>query len=99
MLTLGLSACSTVSGLPRPDDLYPTALTACQDEPKVPSRPAPGQPRPDAVKGQYIKDLRGAWADCHDTVAATKTRKDLYQHQYDTTQGTFWDKLFHRHAK
>lgn len=91
--------CSTQSGLLRPDDLYPAAITQCQAEPVVPPRPAPNLPRPDAVKGQYIESLRGAWANCHDVVDATKQRKDLYQKQYDSTQGTFWDKLFHLHAK
>lgn len=65
-----------------PDDLYPVEITSCQDEPSVPARPAPDQPRPPEAVAGYITDLRGAWADCHDDVKATALRKDLYQERF-----------------
>lgn len=99
MASLALSGCGTTSGLLPPDDLYPPAITACAPEPAVPARPAPDKPRPDAVKGQYIIDLRAAGADCRDTVAATADRKGRYQQQYDAAKGSPLDHLLHRHAK
>lgn len=69
-----------------PDDLYPTELTQCADEPKVPARPAPGAPRDPTSVSYYIGDLRNAWADCHDDVAAIKDRKDRYSEQYQDQQ-------------
>jgi hypothetical protein len=47
---IALSGCTTTVGLLPPDNLYPKALTFCADDPKVPTRPAPGQPRTDAQR-------------------------------------------------
>lgn len=73
-----------------PDSLYPEAITSCADEPAVPARPAPvngvQQPRSDKDKANYTNALHGAWADCHDTVAATKERKDLYTQQFNAAK-------------
>jgi hypothetical protein len=89
-----LSACASQStGLLPPDSLYPKAITSCQDEPPVPPRPAPGQPRSDADKATYTNNLHGAWADCHDTVDATAKRKADYQAQYDAATAPLWKKL------
>ncbi len=66
-----------------PNDLYPAEITECQGEPAVPQRPGPGQPRDPKAVATYIGDLRGAWADCHDDVAATAKRKALYEERYE----------------
>jgi hypothetical protein len=82
-----LGACQSVpTGLLSPDSLYPSAITACADEPKVPARPAPDQPRTDPAKAEYTKGLHDAWADCHDTVAATAARKAAYAKQFEAAQ-------------
>lgn len=79
-----MTGCASQStGWLSPDALYPEAITQCRDEPVVPARPGPGLPRTDEDKAGYQRDLHGAWADCHDTVAATAERKRLYQDQYD----------------
>lgn len=92
---VALSGCSTTVGLLSPDSLYPKALTFCADDPKVPSRPAAGQPRTDAQKAEYIKNLHGAYVDCSDTVAGWRDRRDRYTKQYDSeTKGylrNLWD--------
>lgn len=79
-----------------PDDLYPQELTTCADEPTVPPRPAPDQPRSDEDKATYTKDLRGAWADCHDTVNSVGVRKGLYKQQYDDSKRGSLGKIWHR---
>lgn len=76
-----------------PDSLYPAAITSCADEPAVPPRPAPGQPRPDEVKAQYTGDLRAAFVDCKDTVGATAKRKADYAAQYQAATEPAWKKL------
>lgn len=81
--SLLLTACaSSPTVLLSPDSLYPDSITECRDEPVVPARPAPGQPRLDEDKAAYDRDLHGAWADCHDTVGETKKRKADYAEQY-----------------
>jgi len=69
-----------------PDSLYPTAITSCADEPKVPPRPVTADgslgPRTPEAKASYTEQLHGAWGDCHDTVAATAQRKASYAEQY-----------------
>lgn len=65
-----------------PNSLYPDSITSCRDEPVVPARPAPGLPRSDEDKARYSSALHGAWADCHDTVAATAQRKADYADRY-----------------
>ncbi|MFN3836837.1 MAG: hypothetical protein ACK4MI_03900 [Brevundimonas sp.] len=83
ILALLLTACAnSPTALLSPDSLYPAAITACRDEPVVPGRPATGVPRTDQDKANYTRDLHGAWADCHDTVAATAERRRLYAEQY-----------------
>lgn len=82
-----MSACqSAPTGLLSPDSLYPEAITSCADEPAVPPRPADGSPRPDKDKADYVNGLHGAWADCHDTVDATRQRKALYAKQYEAAK-------------
>jgi hypothetical protein len=83
--------------LPKPDDLYPVSITECADEPEVPYRPAPDQPRDDREKAQYVKDLHAAYVDCHDSVEEAKNRKADWQKQYDEQTGKkpwfkFWKK-------
>lgn len=78
-----MTGCATQTGLLSPDDLYPEALTVCKKEPAVPPRPAPGVPRSEEAKSDYVKELRGAWADCSDTVTGVKERKAAYKRQYD----------------
>jgi len=97
--SLGLTGCATQTGLLSPDDLYPVELTTCAPEPKVPERPAPGQPRPDDVKAGYVKDLRAAWGDCSDDVAGIKDRKARYAVQYENDKGGFLTKLFPKKLK
>ena len=81
--SLLLTACaSSPTVLLSPDSLYPDSITECRDEPIVPARPGPGLPRTDEDKANYDRDLHGAWADCHDTVAETKRRKADYAEQY-----------------
>lgn len=78
-----LTACaSSPTSLLSPDSLYPASITECRDEPAVPARPGPGLPRTDEDKAQYDRELHAAWADCHDTVAETKRRREAYEEQY-----------------
>jgi hypothetical protein len=90
-----LSGCTTTVGLLPPENLYPKILTTCADDPKVPPRPAPGQPRTDGAKADYLKNLHGAFQDCHDTVGGWADRRALYVKQYNTqTKGylrNLWD--------
>lgn len=84
ILALMLTGCAnSPTALLSPDSLYPASITECRDEPVVPARPAPDLPRSDLDKANYTRDLHGAWADCHDTVAATAERARLYRQQYD----------------
>lgn len=73
------------------------ALTTCADEPTVPVRPAPDQPRTDAQRAAYLKDLHGAWGDCHDTVGSWAERRKLYEAQYQQENsgvvGKLWQKV------
>lgn len=83
MLALLLTGCAnSPTVLLHPDSLYPASITECWDEPVVPPRPAPGLPRLDQDKAAYDRDLHGAWADCHDTVAETARRKADYADRY-----------------
>jgi len=75
-----------------PDDLYPTELTSCADEPKVPARPAPGVARDPTSVAYYIGDLRNAWADCHDDVDGIRDRKQRYAAQYKEQQRPAWER-------
>ena len=89
-LAIALGGCTTTVGLISPDDLYPKALTNCAPEPTVPPRPADGQPRSDTDKATYVKNLHGAYEDCHDTVDGWAQRRALYVKQYDQqTKGYF----------
>lgn len=65
----------------------------------MPDRPAPGKPRPDAAKANYAGDLHDAWADCHDTVAATAQRKADYAKQYKQATEPAWQKLIPHFGK
>lgn len=53
------------------------------DEPAVPPRPGPGEPRSDDVKSEYVGQLRAAGTDCRDTVAETRERKAAYTARYE----------------
>ena len=53
-----LSACSHME-FAQPDQ----SRLVCADEPAVPAPPVT-----DAVNGRYLKDMRGAWADCRSKV-------------------------------
>jgi hypothetical protein len=94
---IALSGCTTTVGMIPTEDLYPKALTFCADDPKVPARPAPGKPRTDEQKADYIKNLHGAYVDCSDTVAGWRDRRAKYDKQYTTvTKGYFtrlWDAI------
>lgn len=94
---IALSGCTTTVGLIPPENLYPKVLTTCADDPKVPARPAPGQPRTDSAKADYLKNLHSAFNDCHDTVGGWADRRALYVKQYDAqTKGYFenlWDAM------
>jgi hypothetical protein len=82
-----------------PDSLYPEAITACADEPKVPPRPVAADgavlPRSDAAKAAYTKELHDAWGDCHDTVASTAQRKADYAKQFQKGTRSGLSKLLH----
>jgi hypothetical protein len=75
------------------DALYPDAITKCADEPAVPARPAPGVARTSEAKAEYTTELHGAWADCHDTVAATAKRKADYAKQVQVATEPAWKKI------
>lgn len=77
-----------------PDDLYPVEITACKDAPAVPPRPAPDAPRTSEDKAKYDVELRGAWADCYDTVGDVAKRKERYKLRFDQAQAGPLGKLW-----
>lgn len=83
-MTLALSACGTTRiVLPHPDALYPVEMTECRDLPVVPERPAPGEPRSEDAKADYIVDLRTTAVDCKDTVGDWASRRERYVEQWE----------------
>ncbi len=81
---LALSACvSSPTYMPNPDALYPIEMVKCADEPAVPPRPAPDEPRTEAQKGQFLADVREAGADCRDTVSQWYDRRERYVLQWE----------------
>lgn len=90
-----LSACGTTStSMIPPEDLYPKALTTCAEEPATPPRRALNEPRTDADHATYIKNLRGAFYDCKDTVGGWKDRRERYVTQYEHQRYSYVERLW-----
>ena len=83
-MALALSACGTTTTyMPNPDAIYPVEMVRCADEPAVPPRPAPDQPRTETDKAQFLADVRAAGADCRDTVSQWYARRERYVLQWE----------------
>lgn len=98
LMALALSACGTTGAqLPHPDALYPIEMTRCAEDPPVPDRPSPEEPRSETVKAQYVANLRAAGEDCRDTVADWASRRDRYVVQWErethSTGERVWRKI------
>jgi hypothetical protein len=93
-LAFVLTGCTSTTGMIEPEHLYPKVLTTCADSPSVPARPAPGQARPDTDKAKYLKALRGAWADCHDTVDGWAELRHKYVQQYEHQNYGYFERVW-----
>lgn len=95
LLSLILTGCTTVTpSMIAPEDLYPKALTTCADEPNVPARPAAGKPRSDTDHATYLKNMRDAYLDCHDTVGGWADRRARYVKQYEHQQYGYIERVW-----
>lgn len=89
-----LAGCASNTSLIPTESLYPTALTQCAPEPRVPDRPAPDQPRSGRDKATYVKNLHGAYLNCQDVVEGWKERRSLYADQYEHAKYGYFERLW-----